>query len=485
MKSIIITHSLLGNAAETKVGILVEVKDKATATLGNIQSKLNSFGSSFEKVAKISAVAIAATATAVVAFGVSAVKAFAGAEVQMARFNTMVKNVPGNTKAMTDQLLKAADAAVKLGFDDEDAANSLANLYQRTHDVSKAMELNNFAMDLARAKNISLEEASRAVSMVLSGNAKALKEYGIELDETKTPMQGLAEAQKVLTGQAAAYADTIQGKLEIMGIQWTNLKENIGGVFAPVVTSALGMVMGWVEKLQGIDFQGMFNNWKDGAVSFFNTFNENFGIIEHFKEVWAVVVEFFNTYLKPSWDGLLTTIKENKDVLLLLMSYFTKFLGVIAGAAFIGAMSVIVTLFEGLGIAINGVKSFVNDLADAFISLSKFVQKAFDTLSTFANKFGLSSLSKSLSNIGSSVSGFFGGAKAEGGSVNSSSQYLVGERGPEMFTPSSSGTIIPNNRMGGSSAITININGGNYLSKDAAIMFGDVLIEQLKLNMKI
>ena len=37
--------------------------------------------------------------------------------------------------------------------------------------------------------------------------------------------------------------------------------------------------------------------------------------------------------------------------------------------------------------------------------------------------------------------------------------YLVGERGPELFTPSSSGTIIPN---GGGSArhYTVNVNAG-------------------------
>jgi phage-related minor tail protein len=38
--------------------------------------------------------------------------------------------------------------------------------------------------------------------------------------------------------------------------------------------------------------------------------------------------------------------------------------------------------------------------------------------------------------------------RAYGGPVNSGSPYMVGERGPEMFVPRSSGTIIPNNAMG-------------------------------------
>lgn len=42
-----------------------------------------------------------------------------------------------------------------------------------------------------------------------------------------------------------------------------------------------------------------------------------------------------------------------------------------------------------------------------------------------------------------------GGGKAIGGPVKAGTSYLVGERGPEVFTPSSSGQIIANNRVGG------------------------------------
>ncbi|CAB4167458.1 hypothetical protein UFOVP1663_23, partial [uncultured Caudovirales phage] len=41
------------------------------------------------------------------------------------------------------------------------------------------------------------------------------------------------------------------------------------------------------------------------------------------------------------------------------------------------------------------------------------------------------------------------------------SSYLVGERGPELFTPSSSGNITPNGAMGGGANITVNVNGGD------------------------
>ena len=51
--------------------------------------------------------------------------------------------------------------------------------------------------------------------------------------------------------------------------------------------------------------------------------------------------------------------------------------------------------------------------------------------------------------------------RANGGPVNFGSSYIVGERGPELFTPSSSGNITPNNAMGGGSTITVNVNGGD------------------------
>ncbi len=50
----------------------------------------------------------------------------------------------------------------------------------------------------------------------------------------------------------------------------------------------------------------------------------------------------------------------------------------------------------------------------------------------------------------------FGGGKANGGSVSGNTPYLIGERGPELFVPNKSGTIVPNNSLGGGSTVNIN-----------------------------
>ena len=48
--------------------------------------------------------------------------------------------------------------------------------------------------------------------------------------------------------------------------------------------------------------------------------------------------------------------------------------------------------------------------------------------------------------------------KAEGGPVKGGKSYLVGERGPEMFSPGVSGMITPNHALGGSTNIVVNVD---------------------------
>jgi tape measure domain-containing protein len=66
-----------------------------------------------------------------------------------------------------------------------------------------------------------------------------------------------------------------------------------------------------------------------------------------------------------------------------------------------------------------------------------------------------------LTGIGGSVAGSsfggFQGAFANGGSVMSGKPALVGERGPELFVPGRSGSIVPNNALGGSN-IVVNVD---------------------------
>jgi hypothetical protein len=62
-----------------------------------------------------------------------------------------------------------------------------------------------------------------------------------------------------------------------------------------------------------------------------------------------------------------------------------------------------------------------------------------------------------LDTLGSVSTAVFGGSFANGGNPPVGKVSLVGERGPELFVPKVPGTIIPNNRLGGTGAISVHV----------------------------
>lgn len=60
--------------------------------------------------------------------------------------------------------------------------------------------------------------------------------------------------------------------------------------------------------------------------------------------------------------------------------------------------------------------------------------------------------------FGSIVGSLFGGARATGGPTYPGQSYLVGENGPEMFTPGASGRITPNGAAGGGTQVIYQID---------------------------
>jgi len=93
-------------------------------------------------------------------------------------------------------------------------------------------------------------------------------------------------------------------------------------------------------------------------------------------------------------------------------------------------------------------------LADTLRMLRETIDNAREAWERFKGAGGLNQLEGVVS------TGTLGGRRAAGGPVSGGSSYLVGERGPEIFTPMSSGNIIPNNQLGGRTNITINVNAG-------------------------
>ena len=87
-----------------------------------------------------------------------------------------------------------------------------------------------------------------------------------------------------------------------------------------------------------------------------------------------------------------------------------------------------------------------------------------------SSSYTAANLQKSLFEGSANYSGGFGGYAAEGGDISANKTYVVGERGPELFVPKSSGTVIPNNMLGsmGGNQPSVTYN-GPYINNMSAI----------------
>jgi hypothetical protein len=139
-------------------------------------------------------------------------------------------------------------------------------------------------------------------------------------------------------------------------------------------------------------------------------------------------------------------------------------------------------LVEGINAAIDGTKTLGEVASSVFRRIS-------NALLNYGVNIGLSSLpgvggffSQALGmNVGKTIPGKLTEwntdmpldaesipFKASGGSVSGGSPYIVGEKGPELFVPGSSGNIVPNNAMGGSTNVVVNVDAsGSSVEGDA------------------
>lgn len=116
------------------------------------------------------------------------------------------------------------------------------------------------------------------------------------------------------------------------------------------------------------------------------------------------------------------------------------------------------------------------DEVDEEVKLFNKLAEAISRVKTAARGAGVS--------LSSSTSG-----KATGGAVLANEAVVVGEQGPELFIPNSSGQIVANNRLGDyaqGGGITLVITGNTFMGKeDVAEEISQKIIDNLKLRMNI
>jgi phage-related minor tail protein len=235
-------------------------------------------------------------------------------------------------------------------------------------------------------------------------------------------------------GQAATQADTFAGKMARLQVAFDEGKETIGSFVLDAVTPMINTIVntvipavaGFIDSVGG----------KDGLTNAFKTY------IDLIKNIFQPVLEGF----KFAFDQIKDAVMANKDEFTALFKFLKDFVAPLLGG-------VLKLAIQGIGIALGVVINVVGNLIDGFQTLFGIVKSVVGAIQSLISLVANNPVVKG---IGNAISSAFGGFRAEGGSVSAGKSYVVGERGAEMFVPSSNGTIVPNGGMGNTFNITVN-----------------------------
>lgn len=122
------------------------------------------------------------------------------------------------------------------------------------------------------------------------------------------------------------------------------------------------------------------------------------------------------------------------------------------------------TLTDGLVSSLVDIAFNAHSAGDALDMLKRTALNALQAISTQLLRSALSGLFSGIGGgqfggvLSGVLGGLFGGARAGGGPVAAGRSYLVGEKGPELFTPKASGSITPNNQLASRSGGNVTVN---------------------------
>lgn len=107
-------------------------------------------------------------------------------------------------------------------------------------------------------------------------------------------------------------------------------------------------------------------------------------------------------------------------------------------------------------VATRGLQSLEDNLTDVVMQ-TKSAKEAFRDMarSIIADIVRMQIRQAFIAPIAAAIPSLFDGGRAMGGPVTAGRPYMVGERGPELFVPGRTGSIVPNNQVGGG-AVTVN-----------------------------
>lgn len=397
-----------------KLNLLADVT-KFGAGMIEARGDINKLSTTAERAgAKVKAAFIGmgiAAGYAAIRIGKESVQAALEDEASQAQLAKTLENVTGATKnqiAQTEKWISKQQFAT--GFTDSQLRPALANLVRVTDDVTEAQSLTNLAMDIARGTGKDLETVSLALAKAHEGNLGALTKLGVPLDEATKKTGDFEAAQRKLTelfgGQAANYADTYQGKLDIVNQRLGELKETAGvslvGTLGNLLTVVNDVAMGFAGE-SGSLASSMSRVTKEGYYS--PSGGENLGTA--MKNVYESLKLLFDEVNGENGQNGRSALQLTADVL-------------------------------------NKVAAAVDAVTNAIDRAKNSGNWSWDRLKVAAGMGGL----------GLGLKAFQG--FANGGTMRAGQPYTVGEFGKEVVIPSTNSRVVPSSQLGGTTIINLN-----------------------------
>jgi len=376
-----------------------------------------------------------------------------------------------------------APVANSFGLNVEQSSAMLGTLVNRNIEASTAgTGLRNILLDLMGA-GMSLDQAYDSINSSTDQAATAFEMFGkrgatvaLVLANNAEETFDLAEALSLANGAAGKMREmmesTAYGAFKKFLSVVQALGEEVGRILSPVFLAWIDVFKGMIEEFMALD-----DATKQAKINFaiwVAIIGPAIVVIGTLMVALAAMVAAFTTIaaavsaLGLTFWGVITYIAG----LLMLMKQLIPLgerLGTWIGElAFVKLPALIDRLKEsnfGFNKFVDGMKSVWNFIKGHMLSA---IDALFNKLSQLWSFFG-----KVASAVGS-LNPFSGGseidgARANGGPVNAGGTYLVGENGPELFSPRYSGNITSNEDMNAGGGITMNFSVGTSMETVAAL----------------
>ena len=339
--------------------------DNFTKNLNKADKDVMSFGDKVADFGKKAGLAFAAAGAAAVAYAgklaVDGVKSAIEDAAAQEKLALTLRNVTGATNAQiaaTEDYITQTSLA--FGITDDDLRPSLERLARATGDVTKAQKLQTVAIDVAAGSGKSLEAVTNAMARAAEGNTAALGRLGIGLSAAQLKTMSMDEITAKLAdtfeNQAAAKADTFQGKLTRLQIAFDEGKETVGSYILTAITPMVEVIVNRVIP----------------AIA---DFTDNLG------EKLRPVIEFLTPItngLRSAFNSVKNSLKDNSDELKPLLSLF-KAIAEFARDVLAPILSkVLGKALEYIGKTISGLISGLASVVTFFNNLYNAIKRVID-----------------------------------------------------------------------------------------------------------